>query len=105
MCDVAFVLAKAGLVEGYQSTTFPSDIELYKMKFPNLTVHEGVSFVHERKLMTSAGAAKSFDPAMYLVSLLYGNDVAKGVGKGMAIDWDIDDYQYVIIKDFIKLAC
>ncbi|MFT5640042.1 MAG: transcriptional regulator GlxA family with amidase domain [Cyclobacteriaceae bacterium] len=101
-CVGALVLAKAGLVAGYHYNTFPSDIELYKMRCPNLTDHEGVSFVLDRKLMTTAGEARSLDPSMYLVSLLYGNDVAKGVGKGMVIDWNIDDYQYVIVKDSIN---
>jgi hypothetical protein len=38
---------------------------------------------------------------MHLVALLYGDKVAKGVGKGMVIDWNIDDYQYLVVdKDY-----
>ncbi|SNS45028.1 DJ-1/PfpI family protein [Ekhidna lutea] len=95
LCDGAFVLAKAGLVEGKESTTFPTDIGKYKETFPSLTVHENVSFVHHDNLLTSAGGAKSYDVALYLVHHLYGDLVAKGVGRGLVIDWDINDYAFV----------
>ena len=95
LCDGAFVLAKAGLVDGKESTTFPSDIARYRETFPNLKVHEEVSFVHDEKLLTSAGGAKSYDVALYLVHLLYGEKVAIGVGKGLVIDWNLSDYRFV----------
>lgn len=98
LCDGAFVLAKAGLVDGHESTTFPTDIARYREMYPHLTVHENVSFVHDHNLITSAGGAKSYDPALYLVHLLYGEKVAKGVGKGLVIDWDVKDYQFVKVK-------
>jgi len=99
LCDGAFVLAKAGLVDGRESTTFPSDIDRYKETFPELTVHKGVSFVHDGKLLTSNGGAKSFDVALYLVHHLYGDKVAKGVGRGLVIDWDLADYEFVRVID------
>ena len=96
LCDGAFVLAKAGLVDNLESTTFPSDIPRYKETFPSLKVHENVSFVHDKNLLTSAGGAKSYDVALYLVHYLYGDQVAKGVGRGLVIDWDLNDYSFVI---------
>lgn len=96
LCDGAFVLAKAGLVDGKESTTFPTDIGRYRKMFPELTVHEEVSFVHDDKLLTSAGGAKSYDVSLYLVHYLYGEKVAKGVGRGLVIDWDLSDYNFVI---------
>ncbi|MEL6560735.1 MAG: DJ-1/PfpI family protein [Bacteroidota bacterium] len=97
LCDGAFVLAKAGLVDGKESTTFPSDIPKYRETFPELTVHEGVSFVHDDKLLTSAGGAKSYDVSLYLVHLLYGEKAAIGVGKGLVIDWKLSDYKYISV--------
>jgi len=98
LCDGAFILAKAGLVDGRESTTFPSDIPRYKETFPSLKVHEGVTFVHDQNLLTSAGGAKSYDVALYLVHHLYGDKVAKGVGRGLVIDWDLNDYTYVRVE-------
>ncbi|WP_420576566.1 DJ-1/PfpI family protein [Ekhidna sp.] len=98
LCDGAFILAKAGLVDGKESTTFPSDIARYRETFPSLNVHEGVSFVHHDNLLTSAGGAKSYDVALYLVHHLYGDEVAKGVGRGLVIDWDVNDYAFVRVE-------
>lgn len=98
LCDGAFVLAKAGLVDAKESTTFPSDIDQYQQMFPELKVHRDVSFVHDKNLLTSAGGAKSYDVALYLVHYLYGEKVAKGVGKGLVIDWDLVNYQFISVE-------
>lgn len=95
LCDGAFVLANAGLLDTYQCTTFPSDIGRFREMFPQLTVHEGVSFVHDRKAITSAGGAKSYDPALFLVEHLYGKEVADGIAKGLVIDWDLANVSHV----------
>ena len=98
LCDGAFVLAKAGLLDEVASTTFPSDIPTYREKFPQLTVHEGVLFVHEGKYITAAGGAKSFEPALYLCERLYGKKVAEGIGRGLVIDWKNEEVP-ALIKD------
>jgi len=97
LCDGAFVLAAAGLLDGLQSTTFPGDIERYRELFPQLRVHEDVSFVHDGRAITSAGGALSFDPAMYLCEVLYGIEVTRGIGKGMCIDWDKTTIPHVVV--------
>lgn len=89
LCDGAFILARAGLVDGRESTTFPADITRYREMFPHLQVHENVSFVHDGPLITSAGGIKSYDAAMYLVELLYGEAVARNLGKGLIIEWNL----------------
>lgn len=89
LCDGAFVLAKAGLLDGLESTTFPSDIDSYEKMFPQLSVHRDVIFVHDGKAITGAGGAKSFEPALYLCELLYGKKAADGIAKGLVIDWDV----------------
>ena len=97
-CDGAFVLAKSGLLNGSESTTFPSDIPKYKERFPALTIHKDVLFVHDDKFITSAGGAKSFEAALYLVELLYGKKVADGVAGGLVIDWNLNDIPAKIVK-------
>ena len=98
LCDGAFVLATAGLLDTYECTTFPGDVEKFRLAFPQLKVHEGISFVHDRKAITSAGGAKSYDPALYLVELLYGKPAAEGIGKGLVIDWKLSEVKSVRTK-------
>ncbi len=96
LCDGAFVLAKAGLLEGKHCTTFPSDIAKFREMFPELEVHENLSFVHDGKMITSAGGAKSYDPALYLSELLYGKKAAVGIGKGLVIDWKPEELAFFV---------
>ena len=87
LCDGAFVLAKAGLLDGHAATTFPGDLDRFAEVFPQIDLRRGVSFVHDGKAVTSAGGAQSFDAAMYLADHLYGEAVAEGIGRGLIIPW------------------
>lgn len=96
-CDGAFVLAKAGLLDGLASTTFPADIKTFKQMFPSHQVYDNVTFVHDKNVITSAGGAKSFDAALYLVQILYGKVVADKIAKGLVIDWNLNTIPKVIV--------
>jgi len=95
-CDGAFVLAKAGLLDGLASTTFPSDVGKYRKMFPDLEIYEDVIFVHDGKAITSAGGARSFDAALYLCEYLYGKMIADDIAKGLVIDWNLSNVPHFI---------
>ncbi|MEM1000837.1 MAG: DJ-1/PfpI family protein [Bacteroidota bacterium] len=94
LCDGAFLLARAGLLDGRNATTFPGDLDAFEKMFPRVKVHREVSFVHDGKAITSAGGAKSYDPAMYLAELLYGSQAVAGIAQGMVIDWNLNNIQH-----------
>lgn len=98
LCDGAFVLASAGLLDTFECTTFPGDVERFRKTFPQLTVHENVSFVFDGKVITSAGGAKSYDPALFLVELLYGKKAADGIALGLVIDWELSNVKHITGK-------
>ncbi len=98
LCDGAFVLAQAGLLNQHDCTTFPGDIAKFRVAYPQLTIHENVSFVHDRKIITSAGGAKSYESALYLVELLYGKKVANGIADGLVIAWDVSAVPAVLSR-------
>lgn len=87
LCWGAFILAEAGLLDGHACTTFPEDLRFFVEAFPELDLRVNVSFVHDGKVLTSQGGARSFDVAMYLVDLLFGEQVARGIGEGLLIEW------------------
>ncbi|MBT8299658.1 MAG: glutamine amidotransferase [Maribacter sp.] len=97
-CDGAFVLAKAGLLDSVSSTTFPTDIALYRKRFPHLKVVDNILFVHDDKYITSAGGAKSFEAALYLCEVLYGKEIAESIAKGLVIDWDVTQVPRLILQ-------
>jgi transcriptional regulator GlxA family with amidase domain len=95
LCDGAFILANTGLLNGKKATTFPSDVAAFRKLFPQVQTQEGYSFVHDGKFLTSQGGARSYDVAMYLVDLMYGEKVAAGVGKGLVLPWPQPDVKYL----------
>lgn len=97
-CDGAFVLAEAGLLKNKVTTTFPTDIEKMRKRYPNLDIREDVLFVHDGKYITSAGGAKSFEAALYLCEYLYGKKIAESLSAGLVIDWDLANVAHVVIK-------
>ena len=90
LCDGAFVLAKAGLLQGIPVTTFPDDYGRFSQMFPGLDLRINVSFVDAGKIVTSQGGARSYEAAMHLVDRLYGRQVAEGIGKGLLVPWPPD---------------
>jgi transcriptional regulator GlxA family with amidase domain len=97
-CDGAFVLAQAGLLDGKVSTTFPSDIDTMRERFPDLDIRKEVLFVHDGQYITSAGGAKSFEAALYLCEYLYGAEVARRLAQGLVIDWDLAEVPHLVVE-------
>jgi len=89
LCDGAFVLAEAGLLDGKEATTFPGDQDRFEEQFPAVKLVRDVIFVDAGHAITSVGGARSFDPALWLVERLYGAAAARGIGKGLVLDWDV----------------
>lgn len=98
LCDGAFILAGAGLLNGVDCTTFPSDRGALVERFPEVRMRE-VSFVDAGKYLTSVGGEPSFEVALYLIEKLYGTAVAKGVAGGLVIDWDVAKLDYYRASD------
>lgn len=90
LCDGAFVLAKAGLLQGIPATTFPDDYGRFSQMFPGVDLRINVTFVDAGKVITSQGGARSYEAAMHLVDRLYGRQVAEGIGKGLLVPWPPD---------------
>jgi transcriptional regulator GlxA family with amidase domain len=98
LCDGAFVLAKAGLLDGTPATTFPGDQDRFENMFPKVKLVRNVSFVDAGHALTSVGGAKSYDVAMYFVEKVYGEKAAKGIGIGLVIDWDLSQVPHEVSR-------
>ncbi|CAM2066899.1 DJ-1/PfpI family protein [Sulfidibacter corallicola] len=89
LCDGAFPLAHTGVLKGMHATTYPGDQAKFAESYPDITVHREVWFVHHDKYITSVGGAKSFEPALYLAHRWFGEKAARGLARGLVIDWDL----------------
>jgi putative intracellular protease/amidase len=73
----AFVLAKAGLLDGLEATTHAADLDELRREAPRTKVRAGVRFVDNGKVVTTAGVSAGIDGALHVVGKLCGADKAK----------------------------
>jgi len=87
ICTGAFLLAKAGLLNGKSATTHWEDINDLRVMFPNLDVKEQMRWVDEGKIVTSAGISAGIDMSLHLVERLVNRDLAVKTARQMEFDW------------------
>jgi transcriptional regulator GlxA family with amidase domain len=63
----AFALAATGLLDGRRATTHWHYAQAFAEKFPAVEVNEGVLFVDEGQVLTSAGAASGIDLCLHIL--------------------------------------
>jgi len=90
LCDGAFPLAHTGVLDGKNATTFPGDQKALADRYPEIEVHRDVWWVRQDKFITSVGGAKSYEPALYLAHLWFGEAYAARLARGLVIDWSLD---------------
>lgn len=95
-CDGAFPLAATGALDGRAATTFPADRDRLAEMFPEVDVRYDANFVVDGKFITSVGGALSYEPALYLVEMLYGYEHARRTAEGLVLDWDAKAIPHLI---------
>lgn len=63
----AFALAETGLLDGKRATTHWHYTAAFSARFPKVEVNEGVLFVDEGQVLTSAGAASGIDLCLHIL--------------------------------------
>ncbi|QCK13578.1 DJ-1/PfpI family protein [Mangrovivirga cuniculi] len=104
LCDGAFLAAEAGVLDGKTVTTFPSDINLFRKRYPSISCLDSVSFVHDGNLITSVGGIKSYEAALYLCDILYGKEKTMNIAEGLVINWDKSSIPYERVKDTVSVS-
>lgn len=85
LCSGAFVLARAGLLDGRRATTHWLYSEQLARSFPQVTVAPDVLYVHDGPILTCAGTAAGIDGSLYLVRAAYGARVANDLARRMVV--------------------
>ena len=97
VCTGAFILGKAGFLNGLTVTTFHDSIERLKTEVPKAKVLSDVRFVDNGRVITTAGISAGIDGALHLVEKIRGREAAVAVAKYMEYDKWVPD-QGLIIK-------
>jgi transcriptional regulator GlxA family with amidase domain len=87
VCTGAFLLAKAGLLDGRRATTHWEDVDELRRQFPRLTVEAGPAWIDEDRIVTSAGISAGIDMSLHLVSRLAGEPLARATARQMDYRW------------------
>lgn len=87
VCTGAFLLAQAGLLNGKAATTHWEDIADLRAMFPGLEVREGLRWVDEGRVLSSAGISAGIDMSLHLVERLAGRALAERTARQMEFDW------------------
>jgi putative intracellular protease/amidase len=87
VCTGAFVLAKAGLLDGLEVTTFHGAIDSLQREYPKAAVKRGRRFVDNGKVVTTAGISAGIDGSLHVVARLLGRRVADQVARYMEYSW------------------
>jgi transcriptional regulator GlxA family with amidase domain len=84
-CTGAFILAKAGLLEGRRATTHWYFADMFRRAHPKVTMDEDRIFVVDGPVWTSAGMSAGIDLAIALVEKDLGAETARLVAKKMVV--------------------
>ena len=77
VCNGAFVLAEAGLLDGKSATAHHVGYGYFRAMFPQVNVLRGRRFVEDGKIATAGGLTSGTDLALRVVERYYGRDVAR----------------------------
>lgn len=87
ICTGAFLLAKAGLLDGKSATTHWEDIADLRAMFPAVKVLERRRWVDEGRIVSSAGISAGIDMSLHLVERLASRQLAERTARQMDFDW------------------
>jgi transcriptional regulator GlxA family with amidase domain len=85
VCNGAFVLGAAGLLDGRRCTTHWRHAPALARQHPTAMVNPEVLYVDEDPVITSAGTAAGIDACLHLVRKEQGTRVANGIARRMVI--------------------
>jgi transcriptional regulator GlxA family with amidase domain len=85
ICTGAALLGDAGLLDGRHCTSHWSVTGHMQLRYPLARVRDGVLFVHDGPISTSAGIASGIDLTLSLVERDYGPALAAAVARDLVI--------------------
>ncbi|GAA0248688.1 GlxA family transcriptional regulator [Saccharothrix mutabilis subsp. mutabilis] len=85
VCSGAAALGEAGLLDGRRCTTHWELLDAMRRRYPRARVQDGVLFVHDGPVSTSAGIASGIDLALSLVHRDHGSAVTAAVARSLVV--------------------
>jgi putative intracellular protease/amidase len=90
VCNGAFILAKAGLLDGLTATTTDRLIPVLQAAYPKTKVVSDRRYADNGKIITAAGLSSGIDGALHVVEVLRGKGYAQAIALRIEYDWRPD---------------
>ena len=90
VCNGAFFLGRAGLLDGLEATTFAGLIDELQKAAPKARVVRDRRFVDNGKIITSAGLSSGIDGSLHVIERLLGKGNAQVAATALEYDWRPD---------------
>ncbi|WP_332851664.1 DJ-1/PfpI family protein [Duganella sp. S19_KUP01_CR8] len=87
VCTGAFIMGKAGLLDGQSATTIVGATEQLAAMFPKAKVVNDRRYVDNGKIVTTGGLSSGIDGALHMVYRELGALRAESVARGMEYEW------------------
>jgi transcriptional regulator GlxA family with amidase domain len=84
-CVGVFLLAAAGIVDGYEVTTHWQFADELAARYPAVTVRPEALYIDQGAIVTGAGAAAGVDMCLHLVRREHGAAVANQIARNLVI--------------------
>jgi len=88
VCNGAFILAQAGLLDRQTATTTAGFIDLLKTVAPQTKVVADQRFVDNGKIITTAGLSSGIDGALHIIDRVFGRGQSQFVAVNTEYNWD-----------------
>lgn len=86
VCTGAFLLARAGLLDGKKATTHWMDMDRLEKEYANVMVCRNKKFVDSSPILTSGGISAGINMSLYIVGKLVSAEVADATAKRMEFE-------------------
>lgn len=99
LCRGAFLLAETGLMNGKSCATHWLTHDLFRKKFPQVTLLPDKIICEENGIYSSGGAYSYLNLILYLIEKYYGRETAIWCSKVAEIEFDrLDQNQFVVFN-------
>jgi transcriptional regulator GlxA family with amidase domain len=104
VCSGAFVLGRAGLLDGRRCTTHWRHSDRLAAVFPAAMVDPDVLFVCDGPVLTSAGSAAGLDLCLHVIRSDHGEEIARRVARRMVMPPHRDGGQAQFVDTPIRVT-